>query len=185
MNFAPQVNSNAEKQFHYNLMRLCGTTEAIGVESIFEVISYSSQQGIIELYFVEEQYLIFFYNDDEFLTASNANICSFPQIVTMYEQAKRENKSEVLNLFRKIHREARKFLGTYEVKENLKCILAERKSRAEYQAYILMMQIILQYISEFANFRPHVTRLLRSVFPQIASEVDSDANLKGIDISKV
>ena len=55
-----------ERQFQTNILRLSGNTLIVTLETIFETIAYASQHGVIELLFIEEYYLPYFFEDDEF-----------------------------------------------------------------------------------------------------------------------
>ena len=165
-------NIFTEKRFQYNLLKLCGNTSAVYIETIFEFISYASQNEIIDAYFIEEQYLNIFYNNDEFLIVTKEeNICNLEQIISIYKKAKDEDNIEILRLFRKMHREGTNLLENPEIKENLKKILNERKSKDEYKSYILMLHGIHQYMQDFNNVRPTITDALQSLLEKIMSDI--------------
>jgi hypothetical protein len=165
-------NIFTEKRFQYNLLKLSGNTSGVYIETIFEFISYASQNKIIDVYFVEEQYLNVFYNNDEFLNVTKEeNICNLEKIISIYKKAKDEDNIEILRLFRKMHREGINFLENPEIKENLKKILNERKSKDEYKSYILMLNGIQQYMQDFNNVRPTITYALQLLLDKIMLDI--------------
>ena len=165
-------NISTEKRFQYNLLKLSGNTIVVYIETIFEFISYVSQNEIIDVYFVEEEYLNVFYNNGEFFNVTKEeNICNLDQIISIYNKAKDDDNIEILRLFRKIHKEARNFLENPEIKEKLKKFLNARKTNDEYRSYLLMLNGIQQYIQDFNNVRPTITDALNSLLDKILLDI--------------
>ena len=77
-------NISTEKRFQYNLLKLSGNTIVVYIETIFEFISYVSQNEIIDVYFIEEQYLNIFYNNEFLNVSKEENICNLSRIMTIF-----------------------------------------------------------------------------------------------------
>jgi hypothetical protein len=165
-----------EIQFQMNLLRLAGKTQIVTLENIFETISYASQNGISDLLFLEEDYLPHLFGDEAFM----AYICSFPSLVQRFEEAKNKNDPVVLEAFRIAHRKARLFLDDAEIKAKLKNICSFRASVNQYQAYVNMIQVMLNYTQDYVFHTPAI-EIIQGVFPQLAQNVPRIQNAPPTD----
>lgn len=159
-----------EKCFQMNLLRLAGRTDIVTTENMFEVIVYASQNGISEVLFVEENYLGCYFTNDEFMAKIGLHNCSLPDLIRRYEEAKSKNEADMLSAFRAVHRQARLFLQDEEIKINLKQLCAFRSSVNQYQAFINMIQVMLNYTREYFTHAP-VINLIQGIFPSLAQNV--------------
>ena len=158
-----------ERQFQMNILRLSGNTQMVTLETMFETITYASQQGIIEILFLEEYYLPYFF-DDKLLQVIQLYVCAIPSLIQRYNEAKQRNDKSVLEAFRNTHRKARMFLDNQDIKMKLKAFSLSRSSVIQYQAYINMINVMLNYTYDYVNHTPAID-IIHRVLPQFAANI--------------
>jgi hypothetical protein len=161
---------NAERSFQINLERMMGRTDAITVDHMLECIVFINNNAVSELLFIEQGYLGSIFNNEEFLVKGKVNICSIQILVNRYEQAKKDNDIEFLNLFRIAHREARMFLDDVGVKNTLRTLLEKRRATVEYQAYMNIVSSIATFMRDF-GYNKMITTMFSEFLSQLSAGV--------------
>lgn len=79
--------------------------------------------------FIEEAYTSVIFSDDDFLEKSGVVVCSVEMLISVFNSAKEDKNLDVLRLFSAIHRKARLFLDSNEMKARIRKSLGERESK--------------------------------------------------------
>jgi hypothetical protein len=164
-----------EKKFVLNLTRLCGPTNSVTVDFMFETLSYINANAVVEAQFIEAIYLGNIFDDDDFLLRVGIQICSVEVLINRYEEAKRNQDGDFLTLLRKKHREAREFLNSEGVKQQIKATIEVRKSTMQNRAIWDTIANIFGLLQNFPQC--NLGRLLAPLLPQMMEIVQQIANI--------
>ena len=97
-------------------------------------------------------------------------VCSIPSLIQRYNEAKNRNDKNALEAFRNTHRKARIFLDNQDIKVKLKAFNLSRSSVIHYQAYINVINVMLNYTCDYVNHTPAID-IIHSVLPKLAANI--------------
>lgn len=146
-------NSASENGFQMNLIRLAGDTSAVTIDHMLEFLTYTNNNSVLEVQFVEQKYTASIFNNQKFLDDGNISICSLQFLIDKYQDAKKRNDSHFLKLLRDAHRQARAFLNEPAIKSKLNEIIIQRKSQGEYQAYVDILVSMIGFMKDMRHDR--------------------------------
>jgi len=165
-----------EKKFVLNLTRLCGPTNAVTVDFMFETLSYINNNSVVEAQFIEAIYLGSIFDDDEFLQKSGIRICSVQVLINRYEEAKRNPDDDFLPLLRNKHREAREFLNDEDVKNHIRTTIEVRNETMQNRAVWTTITTIFGLLQHFPKC--NLGRLLSPLLPQMMENIQHITNFE-------
>lgn len=164
----------SEERFKLNLKRLCGRTSAVTIDDMCEVIGYIQENGVYDLSFVEEAYKSSIFSDDEFLEKTGIIVDSFERFIAAWVNAKENNYSLILKLFRDKHRVARQFLEEPGIKDRIREYDRNHDQRNLHKEFYDLLLLYVRFVRRHVK-NPATSYLKEQVIPNmsaLASRID-------------